>query len=641
MKLKLTLSQRILAAVVAPLVAIFAILGGLITVQLNDSVPALIEDGSRAQVEARGDEVSRWLGGYQRWLGLLAQDSELRDGRELAAYQAWLAQRHKGDAAIETLFFANRDGLAITHDGKAPNVREREYFRKLVVEGSAERVLANPVLSLVTGRPVAVMAEVVTDARGERIGLVAMALSMDELSRMASGLEMGAGSYGWVVDGNGMLVAHPSPEARMKINVTAADQHGYRGLDAHGQRFVRGEAGIGGILNPQGEAMTMIWSPISGTPNWTVGVSVPDSTFTAATRSLLWGVGLVICVSLLIIVVLNTVVTRRLLRPISHTARAMEDIARGEGDLTRRLQVSSNDELGELARQFNAFVERMQGTLKEVRKSTYAVLDGSQQVSQGAEELAARTEQLAANLQETSASMEEITSTVSHTTESASQANQLASGAAHITRQGSEAMQQVGSTMGEINESAGRIGDIISMIDSIAFQTNILALNASVEAARAGEHGRGFAVVAQEVRTLASRAGAAAQEIRALIDTSVGHTRQGTQIVQKAGGTMREILDSVTRVSDVIAEISSSAREQSAGIGQINTAVAEMDAMTQANAAMVQQSSSAAQQMRESALRLGELVDGFILGDEEPAAGGNRNGAPQTATRPSRSVEFG
>src|SRR5699024_9784021 len=148
--------------------------------------------------------------------------------------------------------------------------------------------------------------------------------------------------------------------------------------------------------------------------------------------------------------------------------------------------------------------------------------------------------------------------------------------------------------MGDISGSATQIGEIIKLIDDIAFQTNILALNASVEAARAGEHGRGFAVVAQEVRSLASRSADASSEIRGLIDTAVTYTRQGGETVQRAGATMREIVEGVTRVTDVIAEISAGAREQSHGIGQINTAVAEMDTMTQQNSALVQQTSGTA-----------------------------------------------
>lgn len=189
------------------------------------------------------------------------------------------------------------------------------------------------------------------------------------------------------------------------------------------------------------------------------------------------------------------------------------------------------------------------------------------------------------------------------------------------------------------------------MIDAIAFQTNILALNASVEAARAGEHGRGFAVVAQEVRTLASRSSNASKEIRALIDTSVQHTHTGAELVRNAGATMREIVESVSKVTDVIGEISAGAKEQSSGIGQINTAVAEMDTMTQQNAAMVQESTTAAADMRRHAEHLNELVNSFVLGEDDSqsqttpqlkgqprqALPASRSGASQELKRPALS----
>jgi len=325
--------------------------------------------------------------------------------------------------------------------------------------------------------------------------------------------------------------------------------------------------------------------------------------------------------------------TRRTVQPIRRTAHAMQDIAQGKGDLTRRLAVESRDEVGELATQFNAFVARMQETLREVRASTAHVSSASGEIARSSEELATRTEQAAANLQETSASMEEITSTVGHSAESAQQANQLAQATADVARRGEASMSQVERTMNDINASAAKIGEIITMIDSIAFQTNILALNASVEAARAGEHGRGFAVVAQEVRTLASRSGEASREIRELINSSVTHTRSGAELVRSAGETMHDIVSSVARVTDVIGEISAGAREQSSGIGQVNVAVTEMDAMTQQNAAMVQQTSSAAGAMREHAQRLSQLINAFVLGDDgrSPAS---HSSPSQAAVRP-------
>ncbi len=309
---------------------------------------------------------------------------------------------------------------------------------------------------------------------------------------------------------------------------------------------------------------------------------------------------------------------RRTLGPIKRTTAAMHDIAQGRGDLTRRLTVESGDEIGDLSVQFNAFVARMQDTLRDVRRSTLSVHQAAGEVSQSSDELATRTEQAAANLQQTSASMEEITSTVNHSADNAQQANTLVQSTADVAREGETSMGQVESTMRDINDSASRISDIISMIDSIAFQTNILALNASVEAARAGEHGRGFAVVAQEVRVLASRSSDASKEIRALIDASVQHTNSGAKLVRSAGDTMREIVSSVAKVTDVIGEITAGAKEQSSGIGQINTAVAEMDTMTQQNAAMVQEPTTAAANMRRHAEHLNQLINSFVLGDDEP-----------------------
>nr|WP_290701904.1 methyl-accepting chemotaxis protein [Halomonas sp. UBA3074] len=327
----------------------------------------------------------------------------------------------------------------------------------------------------------------------------------------------------------------------------------------------------------------------------------------------LLGLGLFVVIALI-----TYSLVRRTVGPIKRTTAAMHDIAQGRGDLTRRLEVESGDEIGNLAVQFNAFVERMQMTLRDVRRSTLSVHQAAGEISQSSDELATRTEQAAANLQQTSASMEEITSTVNHSADNAQQANKLVQSTAEVAREGESAMGQVESTMQDINNSASRISDIISMIDAIAFQTNILALNASVEAARAGEHGRGFAVVAQEVRTLASRSSDASKEIRTLIDASVQHTNSGAKLVRSAGDTMREIVSSVAKVTDVIGEISAGAKEQSSGIGQINTAVAEMDTMTQQNAAMVQESTTAAANMRRHAEHLSQLINSFVLGDDEP-----------------------
>ena len=207
--------------------------------------------------------------------------------------------------------------------------------------------------------------------------------------------------------------------------------------------------------------------------------------------------------------------------------------------------------------------------------------------------------------------MDGLTNTVQHSAESARQASALAANASMVAQRGSEVVTQVVSTMQEIDASSKKIADIISVIDGIAFQTNILALNAAVEAARAGEQGRGFAVVASEVRSLAGRSAEAAKEIKALIGTSVDKVESGTLLVNDAGSTMEDIMQSVRRVADVVGEITAAANEQSSGISGVNQAIGNLDQMTQQNAALVEESAAAAESLREQADRMKQAVAVF------------------------------
>ncbi|WP_229477323.1 methyl-accepting chemotaxis protein, partial [Massilia rubra] len=210
---------------------------------------------------------------------------------------------------------------------------------------------------------------------------------------------------------------------------------------------------------------------------------------------------------------------------------------------------ASRDEIGDLMRALHAMNDSLTRVVSEVQSGTNAIAIGSTEIAAGNLDLSARTEQQASSLEETAASMEELTSTVRQNADNAHQANQLALAASQVARKGGAIVSQVVDTMGSIEASSRKIVDIIGVIDSIAFQTNILALNAAVEAARAGEQGRGFAVVASEVRTLAQRSAGAAKEIKGLIGDSVAQVSNGTRLVQEAGTTIGEVVDSVARVT--------------------------------------------------------------------------------------------
>jgi methyl-accepting chemotaxis protein len=263
---------------------------------------------------------------------------------------------------------------------------------------------------------------------------------------------------------------------------------------------------------------------------------------------------------------------------------------------------------------------RMHAALSEVQGSAASIESASREIATGTLDLSQRTEQTASNLQQAASSMDQLSGTVGSTAASARQATELASSAATVATRGGQVVAQVVSTMGQINDSSRKIADIIGVIDGIAFQTNILALNAAVEAARAGEQGRGFAVVASEVRGLAQRSAAAAREIKTLIGASVERVETGASLVAQAGSTMSDIVGSVQNVSQIIHEISIASGEQSQGITLVTGSVNQLEQMTQQNAALVEQSSAAAENLREQAQRLTAVLQGFRLQPRSVAA---------------------
>jgi methyl-accepting chemotaxis protein len=282
-----------------------------------------------------------------------------------------------------------------------------------------------------------------------------------------------------------------------------------------------------------------------------------------------------------------------------------------DGDLSVQTPVQSTNEFGQLLAALRDMTASLAGIVKDVRSESEVIATASTQIAAGNMDLSARTEQQASAIEETAASVEELTSTVRQNAENARQANELAASATQIATRGGSVVTEVVGTMGEINASARKIVDIIGVIDGIAFQTNILALNAAVEAARAGEQGRGFAVVASEVRNLAQRSASAAKEIKELIGDSVSKVDAGTRLVDQAGATMEEIVQSVRRVAGIMGEISVASAEQSSGIEQIHHAISQMDQVTQQNAALVEEAASAATSLQESAAGLADRVSVF------------------------------
>ncbi len=342
---------------------------------------------------------------------------------------------------------------------------------------------------------------------------------------------------------------------------------------------------------------------------------------------------IILAASVAIGILITIVLSRSVSGPVNKGLEFAQKLA--DGDLTDRINLNQNDELGMLANALNAAADNLEKLVSDVgdavQNLTYAVND----ISTGNQNLSQRTSEQASSLEEIASTIEESTASINMNSDNAIEANKIADNSTKLAIDGGKIVENTEKSMSQISDSGKKIGEITVVINEIAFQTNLLALNAAVEAARAGEQGRGFAVVASEVRNLAQRAGSSAKEIETLIKDSQEKIGQGTEFVNRSAEALREIITSVKEVGRIISEVTASTEEQKQGIGQINTAVMELDTMTQQNAALVEETASASEEMSGQAQELLAMMKNFtIRKDMTTATKKTVPGKAATASKP-------
>lgn len=325
---------------------------------------------------------------------------------------------------------------------------------------------------------------------------------------------------------------------------------------------------------------------------------------------------------------------RSIIIPIKKTVDKLKDISEGDGDLSSRLQVQSNDETGLLAEQFNIFVDKLENMIGSLRNVALQVDSATQEVAAGSQELSQATQEQAAAVEEVAATIEQMTSSIKQNAANASEGRERVKSMVHMAKNTGEASQELVSRMNEMSEASKKIGNIITTVNEVAFQTNLLALNAAVEAARAGEHGKGFAVVAQEVRALAQRSADAARQIKVLIEDTVSKIGAGDEMVRKSQQSLEEIIGYIEDLSQSMEEIATVSEEQASGIDELNRAVSQIDTTTQQNASTVEELASTSDSLSIESRELAGHVERFKVSRE---AGGQA--APERQSRTVRAEQ--
>ena len=325
-----------------------------------------------------------------------------------------------------------------------------------------------------------------------------------------------------------------------------------------------------------------------------------EGTITSFARQTALVMFMIVAVTFVVAIIVTSLVSRGITRPVKAMAQHLGEMAQGGGDLTKRIEIISHDEVGQMASSFNLFVNKLEEIISEVRTSSDGIASAATQVATSAASLSQGTSEQAASIEETTSSLEQMSASITQNADNSRQMEQMAV-------KGARDSEESGGAVRESVVAMKQIAEKISIIEEIAYQTNLLALNAAIEAARAGEHGRGFAVVATEVRKLAERSQTAAQEIGGLAANSVG-------VAERSGELLRELVPAIKKTSELVQEVTASSREQSSGVTQINQAMTAVDTVTQRNAASAEELSSTAEELAAQSEALQQLMAFFRVG---------------------------
>jgi methyl-accepting chemotaxis protein len=522
-----------------------------------------------------------------------------------------LAEYQKNSSFIENVVISTADRnstiMADSTGGKTvgQNFAGKEFEDNLINTLSGKVYASNPFKSSVSGLPVVLVTVPITNG-GRVSAILGSIISVGAYGvQIVKEIKIGKTGYPYIFDKNGLTFAHPKIENVFKLDLTKYDW---------GKELLASESGT--VIKYKWEGKDKIQTFVKNAEFRFISAGtmyVSDINDDARTMAII----MLICALLGIsvsAVVIYIIIARRL-KPLDECKTVMEEMA--QGNLSKRYDGKiSGDEVGDIAQAMNNSLNQFEHLVSEIIVAVQNLSQAVQEIASGNENLSQRTSEQASSLEEVASTIEEATASIKQNADNSLDAKKMATESYRMAEEGGKVVDNAVNAINEVNVFSRKIGDIISVINEIAFQTNLLALNAAVEAARAGEQGRGFAVVAGEVRNLAQRAGSSAKEISQLIQDSLDKVAISTEFANKSGEALNKIIASVKAVDQLITEISAAGDEQKRGIDQINIAVAELDTMTQQNAALVEETASASEEMSNQSQELIGMMEKFRIRDE-------------------------